>query len=63
MSPYCPILKRVADGASTYGYGMSSMIKYLISCSGNDIIKKIYAQIQVGQKPAGAFRIVTGKLD
>ena len=61
MSPYSALLQVADAGASTYGYGMSSMIKYLVSTSGNDIVKKIYEQIQLGQKPAEAIRLATAK--
>jgi hypothetical protein len=62
MSPYQTLMKGGEAGASTYGYGMSSVIKYLVATYGEGIIKKIYEQIQGGQKPAEAIRLATGKL-
>ena len=61
MSPNLTLMKGVEAGASTYGYGMSSVIKYLVATYGEGIIKKIYDQIQSGQKPAEAIRLATGK--
>lgn len=59
--PYSGVRKVKASGAQEYGYGMSSVIKYLTAKHGNDIIRKISEQILAGQNPAEAIRLSTGK--
>ncbi len=60
-SPYSGVRKVKASGAQDYGYGMSSVIKYLTAKHGNDIIRKISEQILAGENPAEAIRLATGK--
>lgn len=62
MASYSTIMKVADSGASFYGYGMSSVIKYLFTEVGSDMIKKMYEKILAGEKPAEAIRLATGKI-
>ena len=60
-APFSGVRKAKADGAQDYGYGMSSVIKFLTIQHGNAIIRIINEKILAGQNPAEAIRLATGK--
>ncbi len=63
MEPFEGLQAGLDGNAGWHGYGMSALIKYLVSKNGDVVLRSIYDQIVAGAHPIVAIKSVQGDFD